>query len=626
NTPRLSPLRPGNKGGSYFSPSRKSAPRGSPTFRRLNSTQTRRFDGKSGSSINSQCFRSNRVIMWLLLITLWAYAGFYFQSRWAHGDNKENFFNGGYGGENPVSEKSNKRGLIDADIDTAPPPVLSRGNNTGGLKKKKDALMKNLVNNKSPAKRKISRRETRRRIQIQDKLKETQAVEDRVDLQEEGIPSTNATYRFLVGPFGSLEDNILEWSPETRSGTCDRKAAFARLVWSRKFVLIFHELSVTGAPLAMLELASEFLSCGATISVVVLSKKGGLMSELLRRKIKVLSDKSESSFKNAMKADLIIAASAVCSSWIEQYLDYTVLGSSQILWWIMENRREYFDRSKPVLNRVKKLMFLSESQSKQWTAWCREENIQLNFEPSLVPLSLNDELAFVSGMPSSLNTPSSSTESMQEKRRALRSAVRREMGLNESDVLVVSLSSINPGKGQLLLLESANHLLTNHPDAAKHLKILIGSVGSKSSKPAFVKTLLEYLSLHPELSESVLWTPATTRVASLYAAADVCVMNSQGVGETFGRVTVEAMAFGLPVLGTDAGGTKEIVDHNETGLLHPLGRPGAAILAGNIEFLIRNGSVRREMGMRGREKVGKMYMKGNMYHKFGQVLYKCMRI
>ncbi|XP_012853100.1 PREDICTED: uncharacterized protein LOC105972671 [Erythranthe guttata] len=31
----------------------------------------------------------------------------------------------------------------------------------------------------------------------------------------------------------------------------DLKGAFARLVWSRKFVLIFHELSMTGAPLAM---------------------------------------------------------------------------------------------------------------------------------------------------------------------------------------------------------------------------------------------------------------------------------------------------------------------------------------------------------------------------------------
>lgn len=286
----------------------------------------------------------------------------------------------------------------------------------------------------------------------------------------------------------------------------------------------------------------------------------------------------------------------------EQYLSRTVLGSSQILWWIMENRREYFDRSKHVLNRVKKLIFLSESQSKQWLDWCEEEKIHLKEEPALVPLSVNDELAFAAGISCSLNTPSFTTENMLEKRQSLRKTVREEMGLNDDDMLAVSLSSINPGKGQLLLMESArlaseqgqkvngsgskdsilldhdyysrallqnrkkdnksskietptkkrirsSHIFTsegrlnsvmygrearkrkmlseNSGRKKQNLKILIGSVGSKSNKVAYVKTLLTYLSTHSNLSKSVLWTPATTRVASLYAAADVYVMNSQ---------------------------------------------------------------------------------------------------
>lgn len=241
----------------------------------------------------------------------------------------------------------------------------------------------------------------------------------------------------------------------------------------------------------------------------------------------------------------------------------------------MENRREYFDRSKVVMNRVKKLIFLSELQSKQWLAWCKEENIQLKSEPALVPLSVNDELAFVAGISSSLNTPMFTTENMLEKRRLLRNAVRNEMGLSEDDVLAVTLSSINPGKGQLLLLESARLVMEQNSVAkesiaidhdyysrallenrksyessggsklssnvrlsysmrkllSKHserdLKILIGSVGSKSNKVVYVKRLLTYLSTYSNLSNSVLWTPATTRVASLYAAADVYVMNSQ---------------------------------------------------------------------------------------------------
>ncbi|GKA25659.1 UDP-glycosyltransferase superfamily protein, partial [Tanacetum coccineum] len=117
-----------------------------------------------------------------------------------------------------------------------------------------------------------SRRSSRSRHGNQKKVLETTINE--VDVQEEQLPQTNATYGMLVGPFGSIEDSVFEWSLSKRPGTCDMSSQFARLVWSRKSVLIFHELSMTGAPLSMMELASELLSCGATVSIVALSRKG----------------------------------------------------------------------------------------------------------------------------------------------------------------------------------------------------------------------------------------------------------------------------------------------------------------------------------------------------------------
>ena len=320
NIVRLSPLRPG--GGGLKSPSSgKSTPRGSPSFRRLSSGRTPRREGaRSGGHIFSYCFRSNRIVLWLLLITLWAYAGFYFQSRWAHGDNKEDLFSGGYGGEinggKPGSQRNNRRDLIAAGALKS-----MNGTSNSSLENVEGDLAERGSGNslhKSKASKKRSKRSGRSsRRRSSSKLKIVpQDVESEVDVPIEEIPKKNTTYGFLVGPFGSVEDSILDWSPEKRSGTCDRKGAFARLVWSRKFVLIFHELTMTGAPLAMMELATEFLSCGATISVIVLNKKGSLMSELHRRKIKVLEDKSDVSFKTAMKANIIIAGSAVCSSWI----------------------------------------------------------------------------------------------------------------------------------------------------------------------------------------------------------------------------------------------------------------------------------------------------------------------
>jgi len=78
----------------------------------------------------------------------------------------------------------------------------------------------------------------------------------------------------------------------------------------------------------------------------------------------------------------------------------------------------------------------------------------------------------------------------------------------------------------------ANHrrkqlLANNKATMQQSLKVLIGSVGSKSNKVDYVKSLLSFLEQHPNTSKSVLWTPATTQVASLYSAADVYAINSQ---------------------------------------------------------------------------------------------------
>ncbi|KAK4754005.1 hypothetical protein SAY87_002109 [Trapa incisa] len=707
---RPSPLR---IGGSYKSTlSGRSTPRGSPSFRKGYSGRTPRKEWRAGGGF-LQLFRSSRLVYWLLLITLWAYLGFYVQSRWAHGDNGDNVV--GFGNsptdDKSVSTSNERRHLTDNES--------SLGNKTETIvspAKKGRAVLNGksgFPRQSGPArKNKKPPRKLRGKVRSKPKLKATVVEENNLEQKELNIPTENSTYGLIVGPFDSLEDTILDWSPEKRSGTCDRKGDFARLVWSRRFVLIFHELSMTGAPLSMMDLATELLSCGATVSAVVLSKKGGLMPELTRRRIKVLEDKADFSFKTAMKADLVIAGSAVCASWIDQYMEHFPAGGSQVVWWIMENRKEYFDRAKPVLNRVKMLLFLSEAQSNQWLTWCKEENIKLRYGPTVIPLSVNDELSFVAGIPCSLNTPTSSPERMLEKRKLLRETVRKEMGLTETDMLLISLSSINPGKGQLLLLESVVLVMEDESkqkvlkvklDAAaankkenstsrgvdsrasfqslntsgsrsqpggsskkssrklrkrqrphlptlanedtrssdstirrkalsvnvgrqkQVLKMLIGSVGSKSNKVHYVKEMLNFTSQHSNLSSSLLWTPATTRVASLYSSADVYIINSQGMGETFGRVTIEAMAFGLPVLGTDAGGTKEIVGHNETGLLHPPGHPGVKQLAQNIQYFLRNPSERERMGMKGRKKVEEMYLKRQMYKKFALLLSRCMR-
>lgn len=214
----------------------KSTPRGSPSFRRLNSSRTPRKDGRTGG-FGTNCFKSNRIVLWLLLITLWAYAGFYIQSRWAHGDNKEGIFGG-----NDSNDETDK-----TESEQVPRRDLSVSNNSFTDQvvinvnqpdvKKTNNMVKNISNGVSkshtivPIKKRTKR--SRRKRGNKKKGLETE-ISKNLEIQEEQLPNTNATYGMLFGPFGSIEDKVLEWSPTKRSGTCDRKSQFARLVLVKK--------------------------------------------------------------------------------------------------------------------------------------------------------------------------------------------------------------------------------------------------------------------------------------------------------------------------------------------------------------------------------------------------------
>jgi glycosyltransferase involved in cell wall biosynthesis len=86
----------------------------------------------------------------------------------------------------------------------------------------------------------------------------------------------------------------------------------------------------------------------------------------------------------------------------------------------------------------------------------------------------------------------------------------------------------------------------------------------------------------------------TRDVGRYWSAAHVAVMCSEC--EAFGLVTVEAMRAGLPVCGTDAGGTPEIIDPGVNGLLSPAGDANA--LAAHLMALESDEDLRRRLAFR----------------------------
>ncbi|RKD25744.1 N-acetyl-alpha-D-glucosaminyl L-malate synthase BshA [Ammoniphilus oxalaticus] len=71
------------------------------------------------------------------------------------------------------------------------------------------------------------------------------------------------------------------------------------------------------------------------------------------------------------------------------------------------------------------------------------------------------------------------------------------------------------------------------------------------------------------VSEHVRFLGKQEKLAFMYSLADLLLLTSEK--ESFGLVALEAMACGLPVVGTTAGGIPEVVTDGETGFLRPIG-------------------------------------------------------
>jgi N-acetyl-alpha-D-glucosaminyl L-malate synthase BshA len=84
------------------------------------------------------------------------------------------------------------------------------------------------------------------------------------------------------------------------------------------------------------------------------------------------------------------------------------------------------------------------------------------------------------------------------------------------------------------------------------------------------------------VTDRVVFLGKQDSVAEIMACADLLILPSQN--ESFGLVALEAMASGVPVIASHAGGLPEVVENGETGFLAPVGDV-EAMADGAVEIL-----------------------------------------
>jgi glycosyltransferase involved in cell wall biosynthesis len=140
----------------------------------------------------------------------------------------------------------------------------------------------------------------------------------------------------------------------------------------------------------------------------------------------------------------------------------------------------------------------------------------------------------------------------------------------------------DPGKGIRYLVEAYERALLWHPD------LRLSVVGCKV--PA--AQVLAGFSEHARSTVRVVPALPEEGLREEYAGHDIFVFPS--LCEGFGTVFLEAMAYGLAVVGTPVGGMPDIVVDDVSGLLVPLRNSDA--LAAAISRVWVDGELRRELG------------------------------
>jgi len=165
--------------------------------------------------------------------------------------------------------------------------------------------------------------------------------------------------------------------------------------------------------------------------------------------------------------------------------------------------------------------------------------------------------------------------------------VRREFGWEGGDTVAVFVGQLRRHKDPAAVVAVAGEA------RRRGVGLKVAVVGDGPLLPALRRQVREL-----SLEDRVALTGFRRERTAILAAADLLLCPSQR--EPFGRVAVEAMALGLPVVAAHVGGLPEIVLQGETGLLVPPEDRDALFNA--VARLTADRDLRRELGEAGRRR------------------------
>ncbi len=163
--------------------------------------------------------------------------------------------------------------------------------------------------------------------------------------------------------------------------------------------------------------------------------------------------------------------------------------------------------------------------------------------------------------------------------------MKKKLGIPEGNLIVGTAGRLTHVKGHGYLIEAAGNIVDTRSDTTF---VFLGD-GELSDK---LKNMTSMLGIEENV-KFLGWRPDMAEVMSTF---DLFVLPS--LNEGMGRVLVEAMVLGKPIVASNVGGIPDLVFNGENGYLFPVGN--VETLVARINELLDDPMKREEMGNRGR--------------------------
>jgi glycosyltransferase involved in cell wall biosynthesis len=210
---------------------------------------------------------------------------------------------------------------------------------------------------------------------------------------------------------------------------------------------------------------------------------------------------------------------------------------------------------------------------------------------ALTPAECNDYLSLRVSHPSNTSVIHSGVDLEQFSKEAKQgSRKREELGISADSLVIGYVGWLIPIKGVTHLVSAMSKVAEQYP---KSILVLVGKGDEKGWEEIKLKEMVDSLGL----ADKILFWGWRPDVAEVMGCFDVFVLPS--LNEGMGRVLVEAMAAGLPIVASQVGGIPDLVKDGQNGLLVPA--EDASALAKAISDLLSDKERRNRMGEAGKK-------------------------